>query len=229
MVEGARTNDAPSESVINFASDIDWESIAVGAYKAWSDGNDITEAMNEIMQAKVLAAKARSEHKDQRTNEALRGHKTPGINPGVRVRIKGTFMGPCCVDGWVGPKRVRIRYGGATSEVDADQLEVVAEDACSDKPLPEGAHGAEYVAANIASYAAMGASKSDLLTRVKRLFHDEIVRAHLAGREYERGLLRTEIPRREGACDACGESLPKSPRFCSEYCERTTPTGSEDT
>lgn len=75
-----RPDNPTPEPVIDFASDIDWEYLAIDAYKAWSEGNDITGAMSDIMGAKVLAAKARSEHKDQRPEtpsvtelEALRG------------------------------------------------------------------------------------------------------------------------------------------------------------
>lgn len=63
---------------------------------------------------------------------------------------------------------------------------------------------ADRIAEDVAKYAAMGASRESLKSRIQRLFHDAIVEAHMAGREYERGQ-RTNSDQTESArCIECG-------------------------
>jgi hypothetical protein len=64
--------------------------------------------------------------------ETITGHKTPGINPGVRVRLKETNAvgATAIVDGWLSDKLVRIvwEWNGHRSEVEAAKLVVVGDD-----------------------------------------------------------------------------------------------------
>jgi hypothetical protein len=68
--------------------------------------------------------------------ETITGHKTPGINPGVRVRLKETNAvgATAIVDGWISDKVVRVlwEWNGHRSEVEAAKLVIVGDAASSD-------------------------------------------------------------------------------------------------